>query len=86
MAGRESAVMSSFPRLGVARARFSHGQVMVPRTSPADKGEHPAAVAALLALGADPNAKNARGRTPLAVAASARFDRTVALLRAAGAR
>jgi ankyrin repeat protein len=52
----------------------------------ADKGEHPAAVAALLELGADPNAKNARGRTPLAIATSARFDRTVALLRAAGAR
>ena len=52
----------------------------------ADKGEHPAVVAALLELGADPNAKNARGRTPLAVATSARFDRTVALLRAAGAR
>jgi hypothetical protein len=52
----------------------------------ADKAEHPAVVAALLELGADPNAKNARGRTPLAVATSARFDRTVALLRAAGAR
>ena len=52
----------------------------------ADKGEHPAAVAALLELGADPNAKNAKGRTPLAIATSARFDRTVALLRAAGAR
>ena len=52
----------------------------------ADKGEHPAAVAALLELGADPNAKNARGRTPLAVATSARFGRTVALLRTAGAR
>ena len=52
----------------------------------ADKGEHPAAVAALLALGADPNAKNARGRTPLALATSARFDRTVALLCAAGGR
>ena len=52
----------------------------------ADKGEHPAAVAALLKLGADPNAKNAKGRTPLAIATSARFDRTVALLRAAGAR
>ena len=52
----------------------------------ADKGEHLAAVTALLELGADPNARNARGRTPLAVATSARFDRTVALLRAAGAR
>ncbi|HET6269647.1 MAG TPA: ankyrin repeat domain-containing protein, partial [Arthrobacter sp.] len=52
----------------------------------ADKGEHPAVVAALLELGADPNAKNARGRTPLAVATSARFGRTAALLRAAGAR
>jgi ankyrin repeat protein len=55
------------------------------RACRADKGEQPAAVAALLELGADPNAKNARGRTPLAVATSARFDRTVALLRAAGA-
>jgi ankyrin repeat protein len=52
----------------------------------ADKGEHPDTVAALLALGADPNAPNAKGRTPLAIAMSARFDRTVALLRAAGAR
>lgn len=52
----------------------------------ADKGEHPATVAALLELGADPSAPNARGRTPLAVATSAGFDRTVALLRAAGAR
>lgn len=52
----------------------------------ADKGEHPAVVAALLELGANPNAKNARGRTPLAVAANARFDRTATLLRAAGAR
>ncbi len=52
----------------------------------ADKGEHPAVVAALLELGAVPNATNARGRTPLAVATSARFDETVALLRAAGAR
>jgi ankyrin repeat protein/truncated hemoglobin YjbI len=51
----------------------------------ADKGEHPAVVAALLQLGADPNAKNARGLTPLAVAASARYDTTIALLRAAGA-
>ena len=32
----------------------------------ADKGEHPEAVAALLDLGADPNAPNAKGRTPLA--------------------
>lgn len=52
----------------------------------ADKGEHPATVAALLDLGADPNAPNAKGRTPLAIATSARFDRTVALLHAAGAR
>jgi ankyrin repeat protein len=55
------------------------------RACRADKGEQPAAVAALLELGADPNAKNAKGRTPLAVATSAHFDRTVALLRAAGA-
>ena len=52
----------------------------------ADKGEHPETVAALLDLGADPNAPNAKGRTPLAIATSARFDRTVALLHAAGAR
>jgi ankyrin repeat protein len=52
----------------------------------ADKGEHPQTVAALLELGADPNAPNAKGRTPLAIATSARFDRTVSMLRAAGAR
>jgi ankyrin repeat protein/truncated hemoglobin YjbI len=51
----------------------------------ADKGEHPATVAALLALGADPNARNAKGRTPLAIATSAQFDATIALLVAAGA-
>jgi len=52
----------------------------------ADKGEHPATVAALLALGADPSAPNAKGRTPLAIATGAGFTETVALLRAAGAR
>jgi uncharacterized protein len=52
----------------------------------ADKGEHPKTIVALLDLGADPNAPNAKGRTPLAVATGARFDETVALLRAAGAR
>ena len=52
----------------------------------ADKREHPETVAALLDLGAGPNAPNAKGRTPLAIATSAGFDETVALLRAAGAR
>ncbi len=52
----------------------------------ADKGEHAGTVAALLDLGADPNAPNAKGRTPLATATSAGFDETIALLRAAGAR
>ncbi|WP_346273339.1 ankyrin repeat domain-containing protein [Pseudonocardia sp.] len=52
----------------------------------ADKREHPDTVTALLDLGADPNAPNAKGRTPLATATSAGFDRTIALLRAAGAR
>jgi ankyrin repeat protein len=52
----------------------------------ADKGEHPRTVAALLGLGADPNAPNAKGRTPLAIAASAGFDETVTLLQAVGAR
>lgn len=51
----------------------------------ADKREHPGTVAALLDLGADPNAPNAKGRTPLAIATSAGFRETVALLRAAGA-
>jgi truncated hemoglobin YjbI len=52
----------------------------------ADKGEHPETVLTLLDLGADPNAPNAKGRTPLEIATSARFDKTVALLHAAGAR
>jgi len=52
----------------------------------ADKGEHPETVAALLALGADPNAPNARGVSPLAIARNAGFDRSAALLRARGAR
>jgi ankyrin repeat protein len=52
----------------------------------ADKREHPETVAALLDLGANPNAPNAKGRTPLAIATSAGFDKTIALLRAAGAR
>ena len=52
----------------------------------ADKGEHPQTVAALLELGADPNAPNAKGRTPLAIATSAGFDETAALLKAVGAR
>ena len=51
-----------------------------------DKGQHPETVAALLELGADPNAPNARGRRPLEMATGAGFDRVVALLRAAGAR
>jgi ankyrin repeat protein len=56
------------------------------RACRADKREHPETVRALLELGADPNAPNARGRTPLAMAAGARFSGTVALLLAAGAR
>ena len=52
----------------------------------ADKGEHPETVKALLELGADPNAPNAKGRTALSIATSARFSDTVALLLAAGAR
>ena len=52
----------------------------------ADKGEHPETVAALLALGADPNAPNHRGVTPLERAISAGFTESIELLRAAGAR
>ncbi len=52
----------------------------------ADKGEHLETVAALLALGADPNAPNAKGRTALSIATGAGFSDTVARLLAAGAR
>jgi ankyrin repeat protein/truncated hemoglobin YjbI len=51
----------------------------------ADKGARPELVAGLLALGADPNAPNARGRTPLDLATAGGSDEVVALLRAAGA-
>lgn len=51
----------------------------------ADKREHAATVKALLDLGADPNVRNAKGRTPLTMATSARFEATIALLSAAGA-
>jgi len=50
----------------------------------ADKGEHPETVLTLLDLGADPNAPNAKGRTPPEIATSARFAKTAALLHAAG--
>jgi truncated hemoglobin YjbI len=56
------------------------------RACRADKGEHPETVRALLELGADPDAPNAKGRTALSIAAGARFSRSVALLLAAGAR
>jgi ankyrin repeat protein len=56
------------------------------RACRADKGEHPETVRALLDLGADPDAPNAKGRTPLSVATGARFSATVELLLAAGAR
>ena len=52
----------------------------------ADKGEHPQTIAALLDMGADPNAINTKGFTPLDVATRARFNETIVLLRAAGAR
>jgi truncated hemoglobin YjbI len=56
------------------------------RACRADKGEHPATVKALLELGADPNAPNAKGRTALSIATGARFSASVELLLAAGAR
>jgi truncated hemoglobin YjbI len=56
------------------------------RACRADKREHPETVRALLELGADPNAPNAKGRTALSIATGARFSATVALLLAAGAR
>jgi ankyrin repeat protein len=56
------------------------------RACRADKGEHPETVRALLELGADPNAPNAKGRTALSIATGARFSATVELLLAAGAR
>jgi ankyrin repeat protein len=52
----------------------------------ADKRRHPDAVVALLDLGADPNAPNAKGRRPLAIAMGAGRDDIAARLRAAGAR
>jgi truncated hemoglobin YjbI len=65
-----------------ADARSVGGRLL---TSAANQGSIEL-VRLLLDHGADPNAVNAKGRTPLAVATSARFHQTVALLRAAGAR
>lgn len=61
-------------------------ETLLTRACRADKGEHPETVAALLALGADPNAPNDRGVTPLARATSAGFSRSVEILLAVGAR
>ncbi len=54
-------------------------ETLLTRACRADKGEHSETVAALLALGADPNAPNDRGVTPLARATSAGFSRSVEL-------
>jgi ankyrin repeat protein/truncated hemoglobin YjbI len=97
--GAEAAKAESLGAVGIeatiGRLLVEHGfnldapirdqETLLTRACRADKGEHPETVSALLALGADPNAPNAKGHTPLARATAAGFSRSIELLIAAGA-
>jgi len=62
-----------------------NGETFLTRACRGDKGEHPAAVEAMIALGADPDLPGEAGRSPLHVAAKAGFASVVEVLVLRGA-